>query len=124
MSTYCFDLDGTLCSKTQNQEYDKAKPIQNMIDIVNRLYSLGDEIKIYTARGMSSGKDFQKITRLQLADWDIKYNYLIMGKPSADYYIDDKGMDPEDFIEMIEDKHEKNTFDWWRCNKDCEGRTT
>ena len=31
-----------------------------------------------------------KFTLLQLKKWNLKYHKLIMGKPSYDYFVDDK----------------------------------
>ena len=61
-----------------------------MIDIVNKLYHLGNEIVLFTARGYVTGIDWQEVTRLQMQDWGVKYHELLMGKPNADYYVDDK----------------------------------
>ena len=38
------------------------------------------------------------LTKQQLDEWGVKYNELIMGKPHADYFIDDKGVKDEDFF--------------------------
>ena len=38
------------------------------------------------------------LTKQQLDDWGVKYHELIMGKPHADYFIDDKGVKDEDFF--------------------------
>jgi hypothetical protein len=35
---------------------------------------------------------------MQLELWGCKYHELIMGKPSADYYIDDKAIKDNDFF--------------------------
>lgn len=102
METYCIDIDGTICTTTTNQEYFKARPIQEMIDKINRLYDDGHIIKFCTARGMESGGVFEEITRQQLSDWGVKYHQLIMGKPAADYYIDDKGLTPVQFLALCE----------------------
>lgn len=32
------------------------------------------------------------MTKKQLDDWGLKYNQLFFGKPSANYYIDDKSI--------------------------------
>ena len=98
---FCIDVDGTLCSLTSNQEYHFAKPNTLVIKMVNKLYDAGHYIKIFTARGMASGKDFEGITERQLKEWDVKYHELIMSKPSADYYIDDKGVSPEEFVNTV-----------------------
>ena len=38
------------------------------------------------------------ITKKQLDSWGAKYNELILGKPSADFYIDDKNISLIDFF--------------------------
>ncbi len=100
---YCIDIDGTICSQTTNQEYHKAIPFKEMIKKINRLYDEGHVIKMFTARGMASKKDFKELTRKQLIEWGVNFHMLIMGKPSADLYIDDKSMSPEEFIYTVGD---------------------
>ncbi len=98
---YCIDIDGTICSKTTNQEYYKAKPYKEIIKKINKLYGEGHTIKIFTARGMESKKDFQEITYKQLIKWGVNFHMLIMGKPNANFYIDDKGYTPEQFMNQL-----------------------
>jgi glycerol-3-phosphate cytidylyltransferase len=88
---YCFDLDGTLCTLSNKNNYIEALPIPLMIDAVNKLYNSGHYIKIFTARGASSGIDWTVLTKQQLTDWNIKHHELIMNsKPSYDIFVDDK----------------------------------
>jgi hypothetical protein len=42
-----------------------------------------------------------ELTENQLKDWGCKYNELIMGKPHADLFIDDKGINCDDFFNTI-----------------------
>lgn len=91
--TYCFDLDGTLCSQETN--YNQAKPYPRIIQKVNSLYNEGNTIKIFTARGSTTGIDWRTLTENQLKEWGVKYHKLIMGKPEADIFIDDKGVNIE-----------------------------
>jgi cytidyltransferase-like protein len=94
---YCFDLDNTLCL-TEHKKYADATPIIKRIKKVNELYDQGDYIKIYTARGMTefSGclpkilDKYWTITKNQLINWGLKHHELILGKPSYDFFIDDK----------------------------------
>jgi len=44
--TYCFDLDGTLCTIT-NGDYDLAKPLMDRISVVNNLYESGKILPAY-----------------------------------------------------------------------------
>ena len=103
--TFVFDIDGTICTKTDG-DYEEAKPIQERIDVVNKLYDEGNIIYLYTARGMGRSKNSQvfaerilkNLTMQQLFDWGVKYHGLFMGKPSGDIYIDDKGVKDEEFF--------------------------
>ena len=65
---YVIDIDGTICSII-NGEYLKAIPFYDRIKQINALY-----------------------------DWGAKYHQLFLGKPSGDFYIDDKGIKDKDFF--------------------------
>ena len=103
--TYVFDIDGTICTLTDG-EYKNAKPLEDRIKIVNKLYEEGNTIHFLTARGMGRSDDsqifahrlFYKLTENQLKEWGVKYHKLFLGKPSGDVYIDDKGMNDEKFF--------------------------
>jgi len=94
---YCIDVDGTICTITENQEYHKAIPVPEIINKINKLYDEGHTIKIATARGQTSGKDFSELTSNQLEEWGVKYHEM-WAKPSADFYVDDKSLDPGSFL--------------------------
>ena len=96
MATYCFDLDETLCTSIDS-DYTTAKPHLDRIEAVNKLFFEGNEIVIYTARGSKTGIDWEEFTIVQLSSWDLKYHSLEMGKPFADFYIDDKAINVIDF---------------------------
>ena len=103
--TYVFDIDGTICTKTDGH-YQSANPIQERIDAGNRLYENGNTIIFQTARGMGRSNNnsgyanrvFYELTRTQLLDWGVKFHDLFLGKPAGDHYIDDKGIRDEDFF--------------------------
>ena len=88
---YCFDVDGTICTMTEDHEYHKAIPIPEMIAKINKLYDAGHTIKIATARGQGSGIDRTELTKKQLKEWGVKYHEFLK-KTSADFYIDDKAI--------------------------------
>ena len=95
---YCFDLDGTLCTET-NGKYEQAQPYKDRINRVNQLYLQGHKILIDTARGTLTGKDHFALTEKQLKEWGVKYHLLITGKKLyADFYIDDKSYNAENFF--------------------------
>ena len=94
---FCFDIDGVIC-KTQNGKYKNSKPIKKNINFINKLYDEGNYIKLFTSRYMGRfNEDVKKakkvgfkFTEKQMLNWKIKYHKLILGKPSYDYFIDDK----------------------------------
>lgn len=102
---YVFDIDGTICNNT-NGKYDIAIPYYERIKKINKLFDEGNEVIFFTARGMKTfDNDLKKVyqkyynfTSEQLKNWGIKYHKLILGKPSADFYIDDKGIKDEDYF--------------------------
>jgi hypothetical protein len=104
--TYVFDIDGTLCTKAIDFDYESSEPIKERIQVVNRLYDAGHTIIMQTARGMGrhannphlARQNFYGMTATQLEEWGVKYHMLFLGKPAADIYIDDKGIRDEDFF--------------------------
>ena len=96
MAVYCFDIDGTLCAQ-EASDYSRAEPFHERIKRVNSLFAEGHRIVLFTARGSKSGIDWRESTLSQLAEWGVKYHELIVGKPHADFYIDDKAIHSDDF---------------------------
>ena len=94
--TYCFDIDGTLCTNTDG-DYPSARPCHEVIAQVNHLFAEGHRILLYTARGATTGLDWRELTERQLHEWNVNYHALFMGKPSADVYIDDKAINFDDW---------------------------
>ena len=104
--TYVVDIDGTICDWEAGRDYTLANPLPERIKEINKLYDKGNTIKYFTARGMGryAGRSdkaiesFYAITESQLDRWGCKYHELILGKPSGDVYIDDKGIDANEFF--------------------------
>jgi phosphoserine phosphatase len=105
-NTYCFDLDGTLCTQVDLENYganadpdrvfELAEPYNKRIMSVNALYDNGHTIYIDTARGTDHNtqqlQEWYDMTKKQLDIWGVKYHRLRVGhKLIADYYIDDRG---------------------------------
>ena len=92
----CFDIDNVIC-KTSGNDYERSKPDKTGIKIINNLYDKGFYIKIFTARYMGRSKEnIKKVankkneTENYLKKWGLKFDELIMGKPSYDIFVDDK----------------------------------
>lgn len=98
---YCFDIDGTLCTKTDGN-YTLAEPFHDRIAVVNALYAAGHVIKLFTARGSTSGIDWREVTERQMVVWNVCYHNLIMGKPDADIFIDDKAFHADHWTWKVE----------------------
>ena len=105
---YVVDIDGTICTPgtTEETRYTEALPIQSRIDKINKLYDEGHIIVYLTARGMGRHNndrqkaydEFYDFTLKQLCNWGCMFNDLFLGKPAADYYIDDKGVNDVGFF--------------------------
>ena len=84
---FIFDIDNTIC-KTEKNFYKKAKPINKVVSLINRLKKNGHIVKIYTSRYMGRtnqnvrfvNKKYKHNTEKQLKSWGLNYDKLIMGK--------------------------------------------
>ena len=100
------DFDDTLAFH-ENRNFDEAIPNDDLIAKTNQLYDEGWQIDIFTARGSISCKTREE-ARIKyeagilawLDKYSVKFNSLSFDKPLAAYYIDDKGITPEDFLEV------------------------
>ena len=95
------DIDDTICYYEEGIEkgnYALANPYTDRIEKVNKLFDEGHTIIYWTARGTMTGINWFKITIDQLEKWGCKYHELILGKPHADFFIDDKGIQCDDFF--------------------------
>tara|TARA_B100000123_G_C25732894_1_gene430108 strand:- start:223 stop:2133 length:1911 start_codon:yes stop_codon:yes gene_type:complete len=104
----CFDLDNTLVTFPEIiGDYRTVKPITKNISLLKYLKKFNNTIIIYTARRMKTYKgnmgsvlaDIGKITFNTLEKFDIPYDEIYFGKPQADFYIDDLGINAFSDIE-------------------------
>ena len=98
------DFDDTLAFTT-NRDFKNAEPNRELIKMTNELYDEGWQIDIFTARGSIScktRKEARQKYEFEIEQWllehGVKYNLLSFEKPLATYYVDDKGISPEDFL--------------------------
>jgi hypothetical protein len=47
------------------------------------------------ARGSTTGIDWRPVTQAQMQAWNVRHHELIMGKPEADIFIDDKAFNAD-----------------------------
>ena len=92
------DIDETICEYPNERKYELAQPIPERISFINQLYDAGHEIYYWTARGTTTGIDWEELTRAQFKKWGVKCHGLMMGKPIYDLFIDDKNINSEKFF--------------------------
>ena len=109
IKTYCFDIDGTICQNTFG-EYELAEPIEERIQFINKLFESGCEIIMFTARGSTTNIDWTDFTKKQLNEWGLKYSKLLLGKPYAEIFVDDKGIEANTFFDNKSKDFDNNYF--------------
>lgn len=92
------DIDDTICSGGNINDYSIATPYKDRITKINNLFDSGNTIIYWTARGTKSGINWFKITQEQLNNWGCKYSELRMGKPNYDLFIDDKNINSDTYF--------------------------
>lgn len=105
--TVVFDIDGVLADGTSEEvysdeagwNYSKCTPMHQGIKLLKHLKEKGSRIVLHTAR-WEKDKD---VTYFWLKRHGIPFDELIMGKPGAELYIDDKGFHWEDLPDIIMD---------------------
>ena len=96
------DIDETICYYAGERDYNKALPMPENIEKINKLYDEGNEITYWTARGSLTEKDWTGLTLVQLEQWGVRYHELKMGKPYFDMLIDDKAVNVKDLQSAME----------------------
>lgn len=86
--TLCVDIDGVLAVPRADLKYAECEPIPGAADALRRLRDRGFFVALFT------GRHFNRLgeTRGWLERHGIPYDHLVMGKPTARYYIDDRGI--------------------------------
>ena len=81
------DLDGTLCTEEKTFERPLATPLPGAREALQKFHAAGHTIIIWTARGWEQ----YKVTKHWLDTNDFVYHQIMMGKPIASVFIDDRG---------------------------------
>ncbi len=87
--TLAIDIDGTIFEYDTYTKNQWGEPIEGAIDTINELKNKYNcYIILHTARG----NDERKALENYLANNKLQYNELVMNKPIADMYIDDRAV--------------------------------
>lgn len=92
MKVIYVDIDETICETPHPRNYYNAKPIQENIDKINKLYDSGNTIVYWTARGSRTLENWYDLTKSQLEKWGAKHHELRCDKPYYDLFVDDKNL--------------------------------
>jgi capsule biosynthesis phosphatase len=105
------DIDGTICEKKNNKNYEDLKPKSAVLKKLIELKDKGYYIILYTSRQMRTYQgNIGKInsnTGKVLFDWldknSIPYDEIHFGKPWCGhngFYVDDRAIRPREFREL------------------------
>jgi uncharacterized HAD superfamily protein len=86
--TIMIDMDGVICTEERMLERPLAKPLEGAREALERLRAAGHTIVIYTARTWAE----YRVTKNWLDENGFPYDGLLMGKPVADIWIDDRAV--------------------------------
>lgn len=112
--TIVMDIDNTISFSSDYNDldaYSKAKPNKNLIRTMQKMTDNGYKFILYTSRGWISCNESvveaEKKYRTQIETWlsknHVPYDRLLFGKPYGIYYVDDKGMTPDEFCKVFGD---------------------
>lgn len=101
------DFDDTI-SIAFDRGWENASPNMDVVNKINQLHEKGWEIHVLTARGQLScqgnvkaaDKKYRSIIEAWLYKHGVKFDALSFNKPLAAYYVDDKALSPEAFVEL------------------------
>ena len=98
---FCFDIDNTLFTSPRTPgDYTTCVPIERTVRLLRSLHAQGHYIILSTARRMRTHganiggvvADVGLVTLLAIRDAGIPHHEIHFGKPWAQFYVDDKGI--------------------------------
>lgn len=102
--TMVVDVDDTILI-TEDRDYSNSRPIEPVIKKLKEARVKGWTIILHTARGMGRSNGNIDLVREDVINeitsfchtWDVPYDEIILGKPWAAMYVDDKALTPTEF---------------------------
>ena len=89
------DLDGTIADECDRQDgedwadyYERVSPVNGAIEAIRLLKEEGNTIIIYSARW----EEDREVTESWLVKHEVPYDTLVLGKPYADCYVDNRAL--------------------------------
>ena len=87
-NTVCIDIDGTICSQEKPENYSNAVPLEGALETLSKIKKDGYNIVLFTARHFNHWET----TKKWLKKYNVIYDQIVYGKPTAAYYIDDRAI--------------------------------
>lgn len=105
--TMVVDVDDTILV-TKDRDYDNSTPIVDVIAKLCEAKEAGWHIILFTARGMGRSNGNIESVREEVTQeiesfcsrFDVPYDEIMLGKPWAAMYVDDKGLRPDEFAKI------------------------
>lgn len=105
--TLCVDVDDTICF-TPGFDYSGSVPNDPVVTKLREARARGWRIVLYTARGQGrSGGRIETVAdqvfeevRSFCERFDVPFDEIVVGKPLARWYVDDKAIRPDEFVDM------------------------
>ena len=105
--TMVVDVDDTILT-TENRDYQNSMPVFGVVGKLREARAKGWHIILFTARGMGRSKGNIELVREEViaevtsfcAKWDVPYDEIMVGKPWAAMYVDDKALRPNEFEQI------------------------
>lgn len=105
-----FDIDGVICKKDSNLEYEEREPHPEVVEELQEYHEEGYYIILYTARNMNTHEGrigrINADTAKTLLDWlekhEIPHDEIHYQKPwcgNDGFYVDDKAIRPTELLE-------------------------
>jgi len=103
----CVDVDDTICS-TVNRDYANSEPIMPIVEKLRQAKAAGYQVVLYTARGQGrSDGQWETVADEVLGEvvafcerHAVPYDRIVLGKPWAKWYVDDKAIRPNEFLDI------------------------
>ncbi len=86
--TLSIDIDGVVATIREDLDYALAEPIPGAREALQQFKAEGYFLILHTARHINK----LRATQDWLRRHEIPFDHLVMGKPTARYYIDDRAL--------------------------------
>lgn len=105
--TIVCDVDDTILF-TKDRDYDNSVPNNVVCQKLREAKSLGWRIVLYTARGIGRSGGNIELVRDDVVEeitsfcskYNVPFDELVIGKPWGRYYVDDKAIRPDEFVNL------------------------